>query len=96
MVSDRVRDAAVQAAHDIAAIAAATATKRTGNYASGFKVNSDLAPRTMRGKSPRAYAQVYNSDPAAAPQEFGDRWGNPGHRTLRKAGDAIGNVAGVG
>lgn len=95
ILSRQAQDPAVEAAEDVAKVAATTAVKRTGNYASGFRVNKNPGPLTVGG-NPRAIAEVYNSDDAAAPQEFGDRWGNPAHRTLRRSADFLGDVGVVG
>lgn len=94
MRSPRVRAVAVQAAGDIAdharTLALAEASK-TGAYANSFRVNR-RAPNLRVGGNIRATAHVYNNDPAAAPQEFGDRWGNRGKRILRRAGAKVGEL----
>lgn len=89
MRSDQVKVVAVAAAHDIADRAAELASKDTGNYARSFQVNAAARDLAVKGNL-RAIAEVYNSDPAAAGQEFGDRWDNPPQRTLGLAGGEVG------
>lgn len=53
-----------------------------------FKVN-ERPPPVVVGGNPRATAEVYNSDPAAAPSEFGGKHNQP-HRMLGRAGAQVG------
>jgi hypothetical protein len=101
LLSDQARDPAVKAAHDIRDIAEATAPRSSDpdgeatHMADEFKVNS-ASPPVVAGGNPRVGAEVYNSDPAAAPQEFGNaRVRNPS-RTLGRAGASVGEHRVVG
>lgn len=95
LLSDQAREPAVHAARDIAALARTTAprSKQSGTHmADQFKVNARSAPLNIAG-NPRVGAEVYNEDPAAAPNEFGGP-NNTRHRMLGKAGGAIGQWKG--
>jgi hypothetical protein len=101
LLSQQSRDPAVKAAHDIRDIAEATAPRSTADredvthMADEFKVNEKSKPVSVGG-NPRVGAEVYNSDEAAAPQEFGNaRVRNPS-RTLGRAGAAVGEHRTVG
>lgn len=103
LLSNQARDPAVKAAHDIAEIARATAPRSSvadtdedvTHMADEFKVNEHSKP-VLLGGNPRVGAEVYNEDPAAAPQEFGNsRVRNPS-RTLGKAGARVGEHRTVG
>lgn len=68
----------------------------TGELAASYEVN-DVTP-VVAGGNPRAAYEVRNSDPAAAPQEFGNKHVK-GHRMLGKAaskfGDQVGEQKGI-
>lgn len=88
MKSQQMKQVANQAATAIAENAASLAREEamsTGAYARAFKVNRRQRNLSFRGNL-RAASAVYNNDPAAPGQEFGDRWGNKGKRILLKAG----------
>ena len=95
MLSEQARDAAVEAAHNIAILAGiiVTGEHSTGKTAESYKVNENTAPVTVAG-NPRVGAEVYSDEPAALAQEFGNaRTRNP-KRPLGKAGAALGELAG--
>lgn len=82
-----MRAAMVAKAEAVAAVAAATAPKRTGRYASSFEVSSGIG--SYGGPSTRVYGRVTNTAPYAAAVEYG--FGKvPKHRTLFKALHTIG------
>lgn len=89
ILSDQVRDAVSEVAHDIADLARTRAKKKTGAYAEGFKVNREAGAVTVAG-NPRVNVEVFNEDPAAGPEEFGGKR-NARHRTLGRAGAAFGD-----
>lgn len=69
---------------------------KTGDLAGSYEVN-DVTP-VVAGGNPRAAFEVRNSDPAAAPQEFGNVHVK-GQRMLGKAasryGDQVGEQKGI-
>jgi hypothetical protein len=91
--SEQIMKPLREAAHDIQQNAQTLATKRTGNYASGFKVDFSKSI-VLIGAYPRAVAVVRNDDPAAAPNEFGNRHNKAKH-TLARAGAMVGDFRGV-
>jgi len=101
LLSEQSRDPAVKAAHDIRDIAQATAPRSSDpdgeatHMADEFKVNAKSKPVPVGG-NPRVGAEVYNEDPAAAPQEFGNSHVRNPSRTLGKAGARIGEHRSVG
>lgn len=87
MLSEQARRPCVEVAAKIVADLAVTVTRSSGageHLADSFKVNAESAPVTM-GESPRAGAEVYSEDPAAAPEEFGGKR-NKAQHWLLKAG----------
>jgi hypothetical protein len=90
--SDQMLKPLYEAGHDVRAIAEATATKVTGSYAAGFKVDAS-AGVLLIGSFTRRIVTVVNEDPAAAPKEFGNRRTKADH-TLAKAGAAVGEYRG--
>lgn len=102
MVSEQARQPAVEAAHDIARIAAEnTRAASTGGthregvaLADNYKVNDKTAPVVIGG-NPRVGAEVYNDLRHAAAVEFGTgKKRRKGTRALRRAGAAIGELRG--
>lgn len=92
MVSDQLFAAVKQVSLLVRDTAKADATKRTGGLARGYKVKDERDIVSING-SPRAAGRVYNSDPAAVADEFGNSR-QPAKRTLRKAGAKIGEIKG--
>lgn len=92
MVSDDVFIAVKQIALLIRDTAKADATKKTGGLARGYKVQNRKELISVNG-APRAMAIVFNSDPAAVPDEFGTSR-QAAKRTLRKAAGKIGELKG--
>lgn len=92
MRSDQVFIPVKQIALDIRNVARATARKKTGALARGYKVNERKELLSING-APRAIAKVVNSDPAAVPDEFGNSR-QKGNRTLRKAASKFGDMKG--
>jgi len=95
LVSDQAREPVVAAAKDIADLAKQLAPRGKGtgvHMADQFRVNEHTPPVNIGG-NPRVGAEVYNGDPAAAPNEFGGRR-NPRHRMLGRAGARIGEWKG--
>jgi hypothetical protein len=90
--SDQMLEPLLKAAHDVRAAAELSAAKKTGSYASGFKVDA-AAGTLMIGTYKRRITAVVNEDPAAAPEEFGGRRNKANH-TLAKAGALIGDFRG--
>jgi hypothetical protein len=85
LLSPQLAKPVLQATHDIRdaceAIVLAEATD-TGNLASSFEVHP-TAPIVMAG-NPRVAFRVENSDPAAAPNEFGNKR-TVGRRLMKRA-----------
>ena len=69
------------------------APKGSGKLAESYKVNEHAEPKTVAG-NPRAIAEVYSDDAAAAPQEFGNKRVRNPSRPLGKAGAEIGEMKG--
>lgn len=89
--SDQMRDVTAQVAQAIADLAQSTAprSKRPGPHmADQFKVRKKAGFLKVGGNI-RVNVEVYNSDVAAAPNEFGGK-NNKRHRTLGRAGAALG------
>jgi hypothetical protein len=87
MLSEQARRPCIQVAQAIVADLAVTVTRsrNTGTHlADDYHVNEHPAPFVMGG-TPRAGAEVYSSNSAAAPEEFGGRKNKP-RRWLGKAG----------
>lgn len=102
MLSDQARKPAIEAAHDVVGVAHALAVKEVGEgqFSENFQVNSEAAPVIVAG-NPRVGAEVYNDVRHAAVVEFGagtrsEDGTKPreGHRVLRRAGSAIGELRG--
>lgn len=91
MVSAQVQRPVTEVAEEIAVDAKSGTPVKTGALADGYKVKV-IAPVVVNG-SPRASAEVRNSDPAAAPQEFGNKHVK-GHRMLGKAASRFGDQRG--
>ena len=87
MLSQQIQDVVEQATDKVRAEAERTAPTDSGAYAKAFKTQTVV---TVVGGNPRVAGEVYNDDPAAPGQEFGDRWGNPARRTLGRAAEAAG------
>lgn len=90
--SDQMLEPVHEAAHDVRKIATATAPKKTGALAAGFKVDAGPGILTI-GRFVRVYVNVVNENPAAAPNEFGGKRNNANH-TLGKAGAMVGDFRG--
>jgi hypothetical protein len=91
MVSPQVEKPVVAVAEAIKVEAIDGTPVKTGALADGYEVNV-IAPIVVNG-TPRASAEVRNSDPAAAPQEFGNKHVK-GHRMLGKAASRFGDQRG--
>lgn len=90
--SDQMLKPLYEAAHDVRAIAVASATKVTGAYAAGFKVDASAGILRI-GSFKRRIVAVVNENPAAAPKEFGNKQTKADH-TLAKAGAQVGEYRG--
>jgi hypothetical protein len=90
--SDQMLEPLREAGHDVRRIAQATAAKDTGAYAEGFKVDSGAGVLAI-GRFRRRIVTVVNEDPAAAPNEFGNKK-MKAQRTLGRAGAAVGEYRG--
>lgn len=81
----------------IKADAVANTPEKTGELKDAYEV-SDITVVAGNPASPRASAEIRNSDPAAAPQEFGNKH-LKGVRMLGKAasryGDQVGEKKGI-
>jgi hypothetical protein len=98
MVSEQARRPAIEAAHDVAAIAAANTRASSGgvgDLASNYKVDEHTAPVVIAG-NPRVGAAVFNDKRYAAAREFGagGHTKGKGTRDLRRAGGAVGELRG--
>jgi hypothetical protein len=96
MLSRQIKSPVREIAELIKADAAANTPVKTGDLAGSYEVN-DVTP-VVAGGNPRAAYEVRNSDPAAAPQEFGNVHVK-GQRMLGKAasryGDQVGEKEGI-
>lgn len=98
MVSKDVKKVAVQAAEDIATLAAVAAPRSSNtnpshrHFADDFKVDAEAADVSLAG-NPRATANVYNNNDHALQAEFGTSK-QRGHRTLGQVGAAVGEMRG--
>lgn len=100
LLSDQARDPVVEAAHNIATLAALRAPKGgSGDTAASYKVNENSAP-VLIASNLRVGAEVYNDathegaeKSYAAAAEFGKK-DSPGHRSLGKAGAELGQMSG--
>jgi hypothetical protein len=92
MVSDDVFIAAKQIGFLIRDTAKQDVVKKTGALARGYKVENRKKLISING-APRAMAVVFNSDPAAAADEFGNSR-QQARRTLRKAAGKVGELKG--
>jgi hypothetical protein len=92
MVSDQVFIAVKQIAMDIRDTAKSDVRKKTGALARGYKVENGKKLIAING-APRAMGIAFNSDPAAAPDEFGNSR-QKGNRTLRRAAGKFGELKG--
>lgn len=96
IMSERMRGTTADVAVDIAAAAKGLAEpySDTGDYADGFEVNRE-AGKIKVHRAFRVKVEVYNSDEAAAPNEFGGRSKkHPRRRTLARAGSLFGDFHG--
>jgi hypothetical protein len=88
MLSEQARKPCVEVAQAIVAQLAATVTRSSDtkgtHLADDYHVNAQSAPVVL-GEAPRVGAEVYSSNAAAAPEEFGGRKNKP-RRWLGKAG----------
>lgn len=95
MRSDQMRDVTEEVAQDIAPAAAERSPVGEGegpHMADQFRVRRNAGFLKVSGNV-RVRVDVYNSDPAAAPNEFGGRR-NQRHRMLGRAGAAFGDFKG--
>lgn len=93
IMSEQARQPAVEAARDVAKIAAANEIAAgSKEHAANFKVNDKTPPVTVAG-NPRVGAEVYNDDRHSAVREFG-RKRKGGTRALRRAGAVVGELKG--
>lgn len=91
MLSDQIRDPTAEAARDVVDIASGLAPRsnRPGPHmADQFKVNREAGVIKVSGNV-RVKVEVYNEDPAAAPNEFGNGRTRR-HRMLGRAGAEVG------
>lgn len=97
MVSRQMQRPVREIAEEIKADAVANTPEKTGDLKNSYEVN-DITVVAGAPASPRASAEVRNSDPAAAPQEFGNKH-LKGVRMLGKAasryGDQVGEKKGI-
>jgi hypothetical protein len=93
MLSQQIRKPVREIAELIKTDAVAGTPVRTGELAGSYEVN-DVTP-VVAGGNPRAAYEVRNSDPAAVPQEFGNKHVR-GHRMLGKAASKFGDQRGEG
>lgn len=103
MLSEQARQPAIEAARDIAKLAAENSRAAAGggthdsdgvSLADNYKVNEHTAP-VIVGGNPRVGAEVYNDKRYAAAQEFGTgHRRRRGTRALRRAGAAVGELRG--
>lgn len=92
ILSDQVRNPTAEAAHGIAALAATMTHKKTGELASNYHVKKDAGTLKV-DRNLRVKVEVFNDDPAAASEEFGNKHvGFPGHRALGRAGAVFGDL----
>lgn len=96
MLSQQIKKPIREIAELIKADAISGTPVLTGDLASSYDVN-DVTP-VVAGGNPRAAMEVRNSNPAAAPQEFGNKHVK-GQRMLGKAasrfGDQVGEKEGI-
>lgn len=96
MLSQQIKKPVREIAELVKTDAIAGTPVATGDLASSYEVN-DVTPVVAAG-NPRAAFEVRNSDPAAAPQEFGNKHVK-GQRMLGKAasrfGDQVGEKEGI-
>lgn len=91
MLSEQARKPCVEVAQAIVAELATTVTRSRStkgtHLADDYHVNAESAPVVL-GEAPRVGAEVYSSNEAAAPEEFGGKGGakNRPRRWLGKAG----------
>lgn len=93
MVSRQIQKPIHDVAEAVKADAITLTPEATGALKSDYKVN-DIAPVTVNG-APRAASEVRNSNPAAAPVEFGGKR-NAAVRPLGRAAAHHGDVKGAG
>lgn len=99
IMSDQMRDPVTEVAQDIAGLAARLAPRDSTPdgtpMADQFRVNRNAGAIRVNERYPslRVKVEVFNSDQAAAPNEFGGRGGakNKRHRMLGRAGAAYGD-----
>lgn len=98
IMSDQMRKPVVEVADDIAARARETANRDNSNkrrvhhYADEFQVNPDAGSIKV-DKAFRVKVDVYNEDPVALYNEFGNKKSKR-HRTLGRAGAEFGDFHG--
>jgi hypothetical protein len=92
ILSEEVRDAVAEVAKDIAPVAGRLAPRSESDgphMADQFRVNREAGTIKVSGNV-RVQVDVYNEDPAAAPNEFGTRR-NERHRMLVRAAEPFGD-----
>ena len=92
LMSDQAVTPVEHAANDIRRVAAglAQSVSRTEGLASGYDVETPVLPVVVAG-NPRRIAEVVNHDPAATPNEFGNRR-TPRRRFLGRAAAPFGDL----
>jgi hypothetical protein len=95
--SEQVREPVTRVAHQISVTAGVFSPRRKSGHGKGvpladsFQVNAH-AGEIRVDRALRVKVEVFNSNEAAAPMEFGNsRVGKPGHRMLGRAGAAYGD-----
>ena len=94
MLSGQIRKPVAEVAEQIRLVAIGDTRKRTGDLASGYRVKINAGTIVVNDAHPsaRVKVEVFNSDEAAAPMEFGNsRVGKPGRRALGRAGALFGD-----